>query len=72
MRGADASAYIILGHARELLGHEDEALEAYTQTKKLHAGYPEIYPGLERVYGRAGELEKAVASYDEAIRLLAA
>ena len=69
MRGADASAYIILGHARELEGHDDDALEAYRQAKKLHPGYAEIYAGLGRVYGRAGEFEKAVGSYDEAIRL---
>ena len=69
MRGEDASAYIILGHARELQGHDDEAMEAYTQAKKLHAGYAEIDAGLGRVYGRTGEFEKAVASFDEAIRL---
>jgi len=69
MRGEDASAYIILGHARELQGQYDEALEAYTRAKKLHAGYAEIDAGLGRVYGRAGEFEKAVASFDEAIRL---
>lgn len=69
MRGEDASVYIILGHARELQGHDDEALEAYTHAKKLHAGYTEICAGFGRVYGRAGEFEKAVASFDEAIRL---
>lgn len=68
-RGEDASAYIVLGHAKELQGHDDEALEAYTQAKKLHAGYAEIYAGLGQVYGRAGEFEKAVASFDEAIQL---
>lgn len=46
MRGEDASAYIVLGHGEELQGHEDEALEAYTQAKKWHAGYAEIYAGL--------------------------
>jgi tetratricopeptide (TPR) repeat protein len=69
MREADASAYIILGNARELQGHDDEALEAYTQARKLHAGYAELYAGLGRVYGRAGAFDQALASYDEAIRL---
>jgi tetratricopeptide (TPR) repeat protein len=69
MEGEDASAYIILGHARELQGHDDEALEAYTQAKKRSAGYAEIYAGFGRIYGRAGEFEKAVANFDEAIRL---
>jgi cytochrome c-type biogenesis protein CcmH/NrfG len=69
MPGADLSAYIILGYATELQGHDDDALEAYTQAKKLQAGDAEIHAGLGRVYGRAGEFEKAVASYDQAIRL---
>jgi tetratricopeptide (TPR) repeat protein len=29
IRPEDASAYIVLGHAKELQGHDDEALEAY-------------------------------------------
>jgi tetratricopeptide (TPR) repeat protein len=69
MRPEDASAYIILGHAREMQGHDDEALQAYTEAKRLHAGYAEIHAGLGRVYGREGEFEKAVAALEEAIRL---
>lgn len=69
MRPEDASAYIVLGHAREIQGLDDEALQAYAQAKRLHAGYADIHAGIGRVYARQGEFEKAVASFGEAIRL---
>ena len=37
MRPEDASAYIVLGHARELKGRDEEALAAYTEAKRRHA-----------------------------------
>ena len=69
LRPEDASAYIILGHARELQGHDDEALEAYTEAKLLHPGYSETFAGFGRVYGRQGELEKATTAFEQAIKL---
>jgi tetratricopeptide (TPR) repeat protein len=69
MRPEDASAYIILGHAKELQGHDDEALAAYDKAKRLHPGYAEISAGFGRVYARAGAFEKAVGAFGEAIRL---
>jgi tetratricopeptide (TPR) repeat protein len=68
-RPQDAAAYIVLGHANELDGRDDEALQAYLEAKRLHPGYPEIHAGLGRVYGRHGEFEKAVAALEDAIRL---
>ncbi len=69
MRPADAAAYIVLGHAEELQGHDSEALLAYTDAKRMNAKYAEIYAGLGRVYARAGECEKAVNSLQVAIHL---
>ena len=69
LRPQDAAAYITLAHARELQGHDDQALEAYSEAKRLHPGYAEIDAGFGRIYGRAGEFEKAVAAFEEAIRL---
>jgi tetratricopeptide (TPR) repeat protein len=69
LRPQDAAAYITLGHARELQGHDDEALQAYQEAQRLHPSYAEIHAGLGRIYGRAGEFEKAVAAFQEAIRL---
>lgn len=69
LRPQDAAAYIILGHAEELLGNDAEALQAYTEAKRLHAGYSEIDAGLGRVYEREGQFEKAVAAVEEAIRM---
>ena len=65
----DAAAYIVLGHAKELQGNAVEALQAYAEAKRLHAGYSEIYAGMGRVHIRRREFEKAVASYEEAIRI---
>jgi tetratricopeptide (TPR) repeat protein len=69
LRPQDAAAYITLAHARELQGHDDEALAAYNEAKRLHPGYAEIHAGFGRIYGRAGEFEKAAAAFEEAIRL---
>jgi tetratricopeptide (TPR) repeat protein len=69
MKPEDASAYIMLGHAKELQGHDDEALAAYNEAKRLHAGYSEIFAGFRRVYARGGEFEKAVTACEQAIRL---
>ncbi|MGB7435980.1 MAG: tetratricopeptide repeat protein [Candidatus Acidiferrum sp.] len=69
MRPKDAAAYITLGHARELQGHDDEAVEAYNEANKLCPAYAEIHAGFGRIYGRAGEFEKAVGAFEEAIRL---
>lgn len=69
LRPQDAVAHIILGRARELQGHDEEALEAYTEAKRLNAGYAETSAGFGRVYARAGEFEKAVKAFEEAIQL---
>jgi len=69
MRPEDASAYIVLGHAKELQGYDAEALLAYCEAKRLHPEYAEIHAGLGRVHARQGEFENAVAAFDEAIRL---
>ena len=69
MRPEDASGYIVLGHAKELQGHDDEALAAYNEAKRLHAGYSEIFAGFGRVYERGGEFEKAATACEQAIRL---
>jgi Flp pilus assembly protein TadD len=69
LRPQDAFAYIVLAHAKELQGHDDEALLAYSEAKRLHASYAEIPDGFGRIYARAGEFEKAVAAFQEAIRL---
>jgi tetratricopeptide (TPR) repeat protein len=50
-------------------GNFVESLQAYGEAKRLHPGYSAIYEGMGRVYGQMGELEKAVDSFDEAIRL---
>ena len=68
-RPGDAFAHITLGHARELQRHDDEALDAYAEAKRLNPGYAELYAGLGRICGRQGEFEKAVAALREAIRL---
>lgn len=69
LRPQDASAYIVLAHALEMLGDFVESLQAYGEAKKLHAGYSAIYEGMGRVYGQMGELEKAVQSFEQAIQL---
>ncbi len=69
MRPRDAVAYIVLGHARELQGYDDEALLAYAEAKRLNAGYAEMFAGFGRVYGRQGAFEQALKAFDEAIRL---
>ncbi|MGB2632919.1 MAG: hypothetical protein WAM58_03180 [Candidatus Acidiferrum sp.] len=69
MRPKDAVAHVVLGHARELQGYDDEALLAYAEAKRLNAGYAEIFAGFGRVYGREGAFEKALKAFDEAIRL---
>lgn len=58
MRPDDALAYVVLGHAEELQGHDDEALEAYNQAQRVHPGYAEIFAGLGRVYAPRGEIRK--------------
>jgi len=69
MRPADAAAYIVLGHARELQGYDSEALLAYTEARKRNAKCAEPYAGIGRVYARAGEFEKALGALQEAVRL---
>ena len=69
LRPQDAAAYIVLGHVKELQGNNEEALQAFAEAKKLHAGYSAIYEGMGRVYGHEGEFEKAVAAYELAIRM---
>ncbi len=69
LRPQDAAAYIVLGHAKELLGNYEEALQAYAEAKRLHAGYPAIYAGMGRVYGLQGEYEKGVEAFKQAIRM---
>lgn len=69
LRPQDAAAYLVLGHAKELQGHDDEALQAYAEAKRLHPGYSAIYAGMGRVYSRQGKFENAIASYEEAIRM---
>ena len=69
LRPDDAAAYIVLGHANELLGYDAEALLAYCEARRLHPGYAEIHEGLGRVHARQGEFELAVAALEEAIRL---
>jgi len=69
LRPQDAAAYIVLGHAKELQGNYEEALRAYAEAKRLHAGYAAIYAGMGKVYGRQGEFEKAIAAYEESIRI---
>jgi Flp pilus assembly protein TadD len=62
LRPHDAAVFIVLGHAKELQGNDAEALQAYSEAKRLLAGYSEIYAGMGRVYSRQAEFEKAVAS----------
>lgn len=69
MHPQDAVAYIVLGHARELQGRFDEALQAYAQAEKLHPGYSAIPAGRGIVFQRLGDLEDAVKAYLQAIRL---
>jgi tetratricopeptide (TPR) repeat protein len=69
MRPEDAAAHIVLGHAKELQGHDEEALAAYGEAKRLHEGYAEIFAGFGRVYARKGDFEKAITAFAEAIRL---
>lgn len=69
LRPEDAAAYIVLGHAFEMQANFVEALQAYAEAKKLHAGYAAIYEGMGRVYGQTGELEKAVDAFEQAIRM---
>lgn len=69
LRPGDAVAYIVLGHARELQGKFDEALQAYAQAEKLHPGYSAIYAGRGTVFQRIGDFENSVKAYEQAIRL---
>ena len=69
MRPADASAYIVMGHAQEMAGNFAEALEAYAEAKRLQPSYSAIYEGMGRGYGETGELEKAVAAFEQAIEM---
>ena len=69
LRPEDAAAYITLAHAREAEGEFDEALAALAQAEKLHAGYAEIYETRARVYAGMGEYEKALFSFEQAIRM---
>jgi tetratricopeptide (TPR) repeat protein len=69
MKPEDASAYIVLGNAKELKGQDDEALAAYENAKRLHPGYAEIFAGFGRAYAREGAFEKAVEAFAEAVRL---
>ena len=68
-RHEDAAAYIVLGHANELLGRDDQALMAYAEASRLHPEYAESHAGLGRIHARQGEFENAVAAFREAIRL---
>ena len=68
-RPEDAGAYIVLGHALEMQANFAESLQAYTEAKRLHAGYSAIYEGMGRVYGQMGEFEKAVEAFEQAIRM---
>jgi tetratricopeptide (TPR) repeat protein len=49
LRPQDATAYITIAHARELQGHDDEALQAYIEAQRLYSGYAEIHPGFGRI-----------------------
>ena len=69
LRPKDAAAYIVLGHAKELQGNYEDALQAYAEAKRLHPGYSAIYAGMGKVYWHAGEYEKAVEGYEQAIRM---
>lgn len=69
LRPQDAAAYIVLGHAKELQGHDGGALQAYAEAKRLHPGYSAIHAGMGRVYSRRGEFEQAIAAYEQAIRI---
>lgn len=46
MRPEDAAACIVLGHARELRGEDQEALQAYERAENLHPEYSAIYAGM--------------------------
>lgn len=69
MRPADAAAYIVLGHAKEMRGDFTDALEAYREAKRLQPSYSAIYEGMGRVYGQTGEFEKAVAAFEQALAM---
>ena len=45
LRPDDAAAYIVLGHANELLGYDAEAFLAYCEAKRLHPGTPRFTRG---------------------------
>lgn len=69
IRPTDAAAYIVLGHAREMHGNFAEALDSYREAQRLHSEYSEIFEGMGRVYGDMGEFEKAVAAFEQALRI---
>ena len=65
----DTGAYIVLGNALEMRARYTEALQAYVEAHRLHDGYSAIYEGMGRAYGQSGEFEKAVAAFEQAIRM---
>jgi tetratricopeptide (TPR) repeat protein len=69
LRPDDAAAHIVLGQAREMLGRNKEALQAYAQAEKLHPAYSAVYAGKGAAYWQMGEFERAVESYEQAIRM---
>ncbi len=69
LRPKDAAASIVLGHTKGLQGHDEEALQAYAEAKRLHPSYSAIQAGMSRVYSRQGEFENAIASFEEVIRM---
>lgn len=69
MRADDAAAYIILGHAREMQGRHEEALQAYGKAETLHPAYSAIYAGRGDTYHRMGDFGNAVKAYEQAIRM---
>jgi tetratricopeptide (TPR) repeat protein len=68
LRPEDASAYIVLGHAQEMLRNYGAALQAFAEAKELHPAYGAIYAGEGACYWRLAAFEKAVKAYEEAIR----
>lgn len=61
-------ANIGLARALSSLGNYKEALEAISKARKIHSVYPEASAVEGRIYKSMGEYDKAIASFDRAIR----